>query len=495
MNTRFDRKSTMLMNSKYISLFFALSLLATGCVDRKAQESAKKTEAIVRDKSVAVQVSTPVQMALAETMDLTGTISTDQQVQLGAETAGRITAMYVRDGDTVSQGQVIARQDTSDSLRRLRQAMASAASAREQLNTALANSKAAPVKSDSGVRSSIAQLNQAKENLARLRRGDRPEQRKQIQAQVNAAKSNLETAKKDLERFRVLFREGAVSRQEVDRLENAYAAALSNYEQVLEVQRMQQTGPRVEDIAVAESQVRMAEEALRSARANQSLDVQYQYQINSAKANLESAEEQVAIAREAVDRGAIRSPISGRISGQPLKVGAYAGPGTPVAVVIGSQGVFFEAEVPESRVASVQPGLYVVVRLDAIPGKTFPGRTISVSPAGDQVGRLFKARISIQAGGALVRPGMFARGELQMRVIEGALTLPLSALQTDSKGSYVLVVANGEAKRVDITTGLRKKDRVEVIGLGAEEQVITNGQMGLLPGTKVKVEGAAAKGQ
>ncbi|MCE9559521.1 MAG: efflux RND transporter periplasmic adaptor subunit [Armatimonadetes bacterium] len=471
-----------------ILVFSTLGLVTTGCVNREQQAQAARTEKLVKDPTIPVLTRKPESRDLAEVLDITGQIASGDDTQVSAKLGGRLTVVYVRDGDTVRAGQVVAEQETTEGNIRLRQALAGLRGATSQLQQAMNEATVGPRRTSSSVRAAQAQLNQAKASLARTVKGDRPEQRLQIKAQVDAAKVAMENARKTLERYRALFAEGAVSKQEVEQFETAYANALANYQNTLELQRIQQSGARSEDITVAQQQVRAAEEALRNAQAAQQLDPQLQMRVESARSNVASAEEAVSLARQGLTDTSIRSPFSGQISGKPLQAGTVVAPGTPIARVIGQDGIYFEGEVPETKLSKVTIGSPVSIKLDAFPNQKFPGQVKSFNPIGSSVGRVFKVKIQLMTPNPAIKPGMFALGQIETRVIPGALTLPRSAIMADGQESYVMVADGAKAKKVTVKKGIQQSDLIEVIGLDPNADVIVSGQDKVSNGTGIRID-------
>ena len=115
-----------------------------------------------------------------------------------------------------------------------------------------------------------------------------------------------------------------------------------------------------------EEDVRAAEQQLAIDKSNKRLDVLYTQRVESATANWEAARSTLRLAQIALENATIRAPFSGRISGKPLQPGTYVAPGVEVARIVGTGGAYFEAEVPESQVATVQPGMSVEVSIDAL---------------------------------------------------------------------------------------------------------------------------------
>ncbi len=469
-------------------LGLAALMVISGCVDRGAQKQAKETEKLVSDPSVAVQVEAAKMQSIQEELEITGTIATGEDTQIGAKSGGRLVAVYIKDGDRVSPGQVIAQQETTDQTARLRQAMASADAARSQVRQAEEDALVGPRRSATTVRASRSRVEQARAQLAKVQSGARSEERRQADAAVRSAKTNLDTAKTDRDRYRNLVKEGAASQQDLDRAENAYASALAQYENALENQRMMQNGSRTEDVSVAREQLRQAEEQLRNDLEQKKLDVQYTLRVQQARANLQSAQEAVTIAQQAIGDATIRAPFSGTIVGKPLQVGTFAAPGTPIARLVGGGGTYLEGEIPESELPNVKIGSPVIVTTSTSQGAQLEGVVTSINPQGSEVGRLFKVRIDIREGGAQLRPGMFARAKIVVRTIQNAVTVPAEAVVRSGTDNYVFLFANGKAKRLKVTLGPTRDGRVQVNGVQANEAIIVRGQTKLDDGSAVKME-------
>lgn len=300
----------------------------------------------------------------------------------------------------------------------------------------------------------------------------------------------METAKRDRDRARTLFEQGAVSQQRVDSAENAYQAALSSYEAALENLRMRQNWTRPEDLSAAEEAVRQAEEGLRSAQAQKSLDALLKDQVDQARANLKSAEAALSIAQQNLADTQIRAPFSGKVFGKPAQPGSVLNPGSPVFRLVGKEGLFFEGSVAEKNVGQLNQGDTVEVTLDAIGPDKISGHIISVSATSQEVARVFKVRIAIDGAPEAAKPGMFARGLVSLRTIDGATVVPSSAVITEGAESYVFTADGGVAKKVKVTLGLKTDGVVQVAGVPSGTKVVVEGVVGLSEGKKLKVQEA-----
>lgn len=471
-----------------------VAVLLPGCVNREAQKQAKRTQEVVDDKSVAVTLLPVTPTDFVNSFEITGQITTDTDTQVGAKVAARLVSVYVRDGDAVKAGQAIAQQDTSDLAAQARQAMAAVRTAQSQLNQALAEAKQGPRRSTSGVAGAEARLKQARANLEKVRKGAREEERRQVQAQVRAAKSNMETVKRELDRDEELFKQGAISKEEVERSRNAYQAALSQYEQALENWRMMQAGSRSEDIVAAEQQVRSAEEDLTAQKSQKDLDVQYGYRVESARSQVEAANEQLRIAQNNLREATIRSPFAGVVSGQPVQAGTFVSPGVPVVRIISPSGIYFSGEIPESRIGIAQPGKSVSITAPALGGASLQGEVVAVDPVGSQTGRIFKARIRLLDPVGPLKAGMFATGTIEVSRVDAAITVPSDAIIRKEGKTVVFIAQAGKAKRVEIRVLDERRGVARVGGLASGSEVIVRGQDAVNDGTAIRtLKDSAAK--
>jgi len=470
-----------------LSLALLVSVSIIGCVDRAAQSKAKETQAIVTDPKIPVEVEEARRQDVPNVLELTGSISTDSDVEIGAKSPGRLVAVYVSEGDSVRSGQVIAQQESTEASARLRQASAQVDAARSQLDQAMTDAKVSPTKTSAAVRASEARLRQAQASLQKLINGSREEERRQAEASVRRAKSDLDTAEKALRRAENLVAQGALARADLEAAENRYQSALAAYQTALEQQNLVLSASRPEDIQQAREAVRAAEEQLRIDRANQQLDPLLKQRVDAARANLVSAQEQVVSARQVLADLTIRSSFTGRISGKPLPVGTYAGPGTVVARVIGGNGVYYEAQVTENQISQVRPGLPVTVTLDALPGITVQGQVGTTNPIASSVGRLFSVRVQLTERLDSLKPGMFARGAVLIGTNRDSVTVPNEAILRDGETAYLFIAEGSKAKRKVVKLGIRADGWTEVSGVDAGDRVIVRGQSTLVDGSELTI--------
>jgi len=167
----------------------------------------------------------------------------------------------------------------------------------------------------------------------------------------------------------------------------------------------------------------------------------------------------------------------------PVTVGARVGSGAPLVTVTDLSGLGLAAEVDETDVLLVQPGVPAEVQVDAVQGAGYPASVTSVDLApstGSRGGVSYRVRLSLRAGrtadgqrAPAPRPGMSAVVQLQVRRAPAAVSVPAGALVQDAGRGVVFVVQDGRARRREVVVGATGVDRVQVLrGVTVGERVV-----------------------
>lgn len=466
--------------------FFLLGLigLLSGCARRAPVTPAQQATT----PATAVAVVSARTGDIPFTISVTGSLQTLDDVILSAKVPGKIAKVFVREGDTVRAGQVVVQQDTSDLEAQVRQAEAALKSARARLKQAQTALELQPTQNETSLRQAEAALEAAKARLRALETGARRQERQQVEQQVASAKANLDNAQANLERVRRLYQQDAVSKQQLDAAQMAYDIALAQHRTAQEQLSLVQEGPRQEEIDAQRALVKQAEEAVRLARTGDLQLKVRQDEVNAAKALVAQAEAGLFYARQQYESAFIRSPINGTVAMRSAQPGQMAGAGTPLVRIVNLNAIFFEARVSEMDVRYVRVGQPVNVTVDAYPGRTFRGVVSRIYPMGSEGSRDFVVRVDMRNEGGLLKPQMFARGEILVDVHRNVVLIPKDALITQDGKQVVFIVQEGVARRVAVQTGYVNGLNAEVRGISAGAQVVVQGQENLRDGDKVRVE-------
>jgi multidrug efflux pump subunit AcrA (membrane-fusion protein) len=167
-------------------------------------------------------------------------------------------------------------------------------------------------------------------------------------------------------------------------------------------------------------------------------------------------------------------------------VGAPLGAGTAVATIVDTSALGLIADVDETDVLLVAPGVHAQVELDAAPGASYAATvgSVDVLPTTSARGGVaYRARLALGDGrfpdgraAPVPRPGMSAVAHLAVREARDAVTVPAAAVVRADGHDAVWLVRDGKAVRVPVTLGVQGPDRVQVMsGLATGDQVVVRG--------------------
>ncbi len=293
--------------------------------------------------------------------DGSGTIECTQ-VRVASEVGGRLATLLLKEGASVTNGQVLATIEPLAYKLRRDESLAAQTLAQAQLDLMLAGSR--------------------DEDILRAR------------AQVREAKSLADTAVRDSQRIESLFAQGSVTLKQRDDAAASVertAAALAATEQQLN--RLVK-GNRQEDIRAAQAAVDLA------------------------KTRLAQAEKTLADC-------VIYAPLSGVITLKSAEPGEMVAIGTPVATISRLDEVWLSLYLPETRLHDVVIGQKVTVRVDGAtehhegaitfisPEAEFTPRNVQTPD--ERVKLVYRIKVTLPNPTGVFKPGMPADGYLSSR--------------------------------------------------------------------------------
>ena len=183
----------------------------------------------------------------------------------------------------------------------------------------------------------------------------------------------------------------------------------------------------------------------------------------------------------------IASPLNGVVSERLSEPGNVAERYQHLLTISDPSSLVTELPVSELILPDLAVGDVASVRIDALGDRIYEGRITRIYPTLDPVSRRGTIEVEIAPVPAGAAPGQLCRVELSTRATPRRV-IPFSALRRDEKSEYVFILDDeGRARRVDVTSGLRLAEKVEIRqGLEDGQQVVTRGFLGLIPGKPVK---------
>lgn len=341
---------------------------------------------------------------VTESVEETGYVRASESYDIQAPTSGKIIDLKAVNGQMVAAGQPILIMQNLD------------------LEAGLAALQ-------SSISGTQAELATAKNNLL-------------------STELNLEEARRDQQRKKVLLEAGSVSR--VD-----YEAAVASVRKLEDTKNALQSG------------------------------------LQSLEASLQALVSQQETRSRQVQEMVITSPIAGKILSLELKTGQIVSGGTMLVSVGSPGGMEVFTEILCDDIVQVKAGQPAMITFNGMD-QALTGRVKEVYPqAYEKVSALGVAQrrvpvvITLDHNGPL-QPGYEVQASIHTASRDGILVLPCEAVFAGTQGEeYVRLVASGRIKTLPVKTGLKNQQLVEIVqGLQKGQAVIRDGSLNLKDGTR-----------
>lgn len=214
-----------------------------------------------------------------------------------------------------------------------------------------------------------------------------------------------------------------------------------------------------------------------------------EYEYKTALSNLSAAESDLA-------ETTITAPMSGVVVGEPKPAGTMAVQGnsnpTVIMRIADTSKKQIMAKIDETDIGNIKVGQDATFTVDTYTNQTFTAHVSKISQTDtsntwDTNGTSTSSSSSSSSASVIyyyvtldvddpddvLRLGMTARVEINTAEKEDALVVPIAALKTNDNGSYVLRVnTSGQTEQVPVTTGIYSDEYVEILsGLSEGDSV------------------------
>ena len=268
-----------------------------------------------------------------------------EEIEVGAEIAGKLKIVVVEEGDRVIKGQTIAVLENGD------------------FETAIQTAKAQIETLKSAQQTARAGLLQAETDRARIANGARIEERNEAKAGFEQTLPDIEKARREFERRRKLYDSGDVSREELERAKTVYENARKQSETMREKYNVVNADARRDDLAKADAVIRLAKSQIR----------EFDAQIAEAAARVREAEARL-------EKTIVRAPLAGVILRKRLKNGESVSPenATGIVTIADVSALRVRVDLDESDVAKVRENQTAFITADAFGERQFAAKVIKI---------------------------------------------------------------------------------------------------------------------
>lgn len=200
-------------------------------------------------------------------------------------------------------------------------------------------------------------------------------------------------------------------------------------------------------------------------------------QVNTIQANMKVIHAQI-------DKTVVRAPFTGELGIRLVSPGAYVTPQTLLGSIHQVDKVKIDFTVPETFSSLIAKGNQVKIQADRFP-ETLDATITAIEPQINTVSRNIKVRAMLAKG--VIQPGAFVKVFLAQT--RKGIMVPTNAIIPDALSNQVVVVRNNKAAFVNVETGFRNANLVELTsGINPGDSVIVSGMLFVRPKALVKVQ-------
>ncbi len=374
-----------------ILILIVLLLLVAGGVFASIQYSQRGI--------VTVQTGKVSRQDLASIVTASGEVKPRNYINIGANAMGPLTAIFVKEGDHVRKGQILASVEAI-------QPGADVNAQKASLNATLADSSA----SEAGLVAADESIKAAEATLAH-------------------DKADLEQKKADFQRAKGLYEAKLLAQQDYDAKSAAYNQAVAT-------------------IAQSESKIAQA----KAQRAQSAA------QLASSQKKVVQQQSMLIRADDVLKNYNAIAPLDGVVTNLPVRVGETVVPGlqnsasSTIMTIADMSIITAEVKVDETDIVNVKLDQPAEVTIDAIPNRTFKGKVIEIgdtaivrstglaasqSTTSSQEAKDFKVVVALDIPQDLVRPGLSCTAKITTATRARVVAIPIQALTVRQKGDLV----------------------------------------------------------
>ena len=180
---------------------------------------------------------------------------------------------------------------------------------------------------------------------------------------------------------------------------------------------------------------------------------------------------------------------SGYVVSQGIQPGEVISQGMPLFEIVYTDTVYAEASVPEQEINLFSENMIVELYAPAL-NKYYFGTIEQIEAVAEKASRSFPVKAKVTNVDNLLKPGMIAFMNIELRESEGVISIPAEAVVTDANGhKYVFIVKNDTLiNKQRVSCGIAIDSNVKILkGLDSGDLIVIEGQTKLYRGAKVKI--------
>jgi multidrug efflux pump subunit AcrA (membrane-fusion protein) len=372
-----------------------------------------------------VKLATVQTETVQESSEFIGSLEAPRSVIIKPQLDGRITEIFIKEGNRVQQGQVIISLQSDNVEAQLLQARGSLQQAQARLAELVAGTR------KEEIAQARAQLTQAQARFRDAQSGSQPQEIAQAEAQIQSAKSDVELAQSRAKRYAQLRKEGAVSQDTLEgyvKEQQSAEAALVVAQKRLD-QLRQSRKSSVNELAGALEQQKQNLRQLQNGSRPEEI-AQARSQVTQAAAQVQAAQVQLQYTK-------VLAPFTGIVGDIPARVGDYVEKADQLTTLTRNDSLELNISVPLEEAKKLRLGL--PVQMLNVQGKTTArGKVSFISPDASSDSQT----VLVKANFGNSRSQLVNRQTVQTRVIwneRPGILIPVTAISRLGGETFVFV--------------------------------------------------------
>jgi multidrug efflux pump subunit AcrA (membrane-fusion protein) len=419
------------LSAGFFAAVFAVAAV-TGCAGRKGPPP---------QPAPFVETAVASFGSIQPARQLAGVIAPYQNVAVQSTLAEPAAAVYVREGDTVRAGQLLAQLDTSDLQAQLQSDLATA-------NSNHANTTHTVYQGSLNIQQGLSTLRSS-------------------EAAVRQAEQTLSNDQHNLARDQNLLTQGYISQQAAD----AQATLVKNDQQALNTANANLSTAR----STVSANGTLSGPGLQSAAVQQSA------------AQEEVAQAQAQQVRVQIGKAAIVSPIDGVVVNRNINPGEYPG-NRQIFTLQQVDPIYAVLHASSEEIARISNDAPATIAAADVNGNAkFYGHVAGVLNQINPGSTDFQVKVLLANPGSRLRPGMVVQGSVATLPVRG-VRVPATAFTDDNHDAVMQIEPDDTVKTVRVSEVGTDGTTSVVAGIAAGTRLVSNGQMSLGDGEKVSLQ-------
>ncbi len=402
-----------------------------------------------------------------DTIESSGAIEPYQITTLNWKTSGTVFSVDATVGQMVTKGAVLATIDPTTAPTSVNEAISSLISAKQELEdakvskTALAQAEVALVNAKSDYYSALGYYNTLNKQIGNT------DYINILTAQYLSAQQKVDKAQEKYNGY------SEVADSDVNKA--AALAALSQAKLDLDTAKKQLNYYKSTPNAL-DSETITAELDLAKAKLDDAQRAYDKLKDGTDTDAITSAQAKVDAAQATVDSLKIIAPFDGEVVVIYPRVGDLVNTNTVAAILVNRTSLFVDVSIDETTISAVKVGNPATITFDALPDLSIRGKVTSINPVGVVSNGVvnYTVRVELDSTDPQILIGQTANVSIQTSAPHTVLYVPVSAVQSDAQGEYVMrIKQDGTQERVTVVSGTITDNLVTVVGnLQANDQVL-----------------------